>query len=42
LFPPVEIIGGTLEPEFSDASWSVSRPPQPLFDEDVLEIEACH
>ena len=42
LFPPVEIIGGRLDPEFSDASASVSRPPQPLFDDEVLEIDACH
>lgn len=42
LFPPVEIIGGTLELTFSDASRSERRPPHPLFAEDVLEIDACH
>ena len=42
LLPPVEIIGGTLELTFREASASDSRPPQPLFDDEVLEIDACH
>jgi hypothetical protein len=42
LLPPVEIMDGTLELTFAAANWSASRPPQPLFDADVLEIEACH
>jgi hypothetical protein len=42
LLPPVEINGGTLELTFIAASWSERRPPHPLFEDDVLEIDACH
>jgi hypothetical protein len=42
LLPPVEIIGATLALTLKLANWSDRRPPHPVSQEDVLEIDACH